>query len=112
MDIDDVDDRAPLPRELGRRFLRDEERRTQVGADELFPVRGFYRADVYGKKARGVVDEDVEPPEMLASRGHERPRRDRREKLGFHRGGALRAQRVQLRRELRRLALRIAVVQE
>src|SRR4030095_1927391 len=65
MDVDDVDDRARVLRELRSRLLADEERRAQVGADELFPVRKLDGTHLDREEARGVVDEEVEAAETL-----------------------------------------------
>jgi hypothetical protein len=99
-------------RELGRRLLRDEERRAQVGADQLLPVRGLDFAHRDGEEGRGVVHQYVEPAEGLDRRADERARRDGREELGLHLRCAARARRVELGLEPRGIGLGIAVVQQ
>ena len=92
VDVDDVDDRALVLRELRRRLLRDEERRAQVGADQLLPVRRLRsRPRRTGKKLEALFTRMSSRPKLLERRADQRARRDRREQLGLHLRGAARA---------------------
>ena len=111
VDVDDVDDRALVLRQLAA----PPPAQMNSGARRFEPISssqcdGSIAPTATGKKRRGVVHQQVEPAEALERRADQRARRDRREQLGLHLGRALRARRVQLGLELRRVGLGVAVV--
>ena len=65
VDVDDVDDAAVLLPQLRRRRLRQEQRRLEIGADEVVPLLFRDLAHRRRIEARRVVDQRVEPPELL-----------------------------------------------
>jgi hypothetical protein len=53
----------PLRLQVGRRGLREEQRRLEVGADQVVPGRRVDSADFCGIEGRGIVHQRVEPAE-------------------------------------------------
>ena len=87
------------------------------GARRLEPIsssqcEGSDPADRHREKRRGVVDQHVEAAEALERAADQRPRRDRRQQLRLHLGGAARALRVQLAFELGGVGLGTAVMEQ
>jgi len=86
------------------------------GARRLEPISSSQceasMAPSASEKARGVVHQDIQAAEAVERRGDQRPRRDRREQLRLDRERALRAQRVQLRRQPVGIGRRVPVVQQ
>ena len=112
MDVDDVHDGTRVLGELGRRLLADEERRAQVRADQLLPVRRLDVADRHREKGRRIVHQHVQPAEGVHRGADQRAGRNRREELRLHLRRAFRAQRIELGFELHRIGFRIAVMDE
>ena len=65
MNVDHVDDEPALPGEVRRRGLRQKQGRAQIAADQIVPRRLGDLADGCRIESRGIVDEHVEPAEML-----------------------------------------------
>ena len=66
VDVDDVDERAAAGAQRRRRSLRQEQRRLQVGADQVLPLRRCQGAERGRIKRRGIVDQKVQATEALA----------------------------------------------
>ena len=111
MDIDDVHDAAFVLGELRRRLLRNEERRAQIRADELFPVRRFNLAHLHRKEADALFTRMSSRPKP-SSAARSSARRDRREKLGFDLGCALRPRGVEFGLEAGRIGFRVAIMDQ
>ena len=111
VDVGDVHDRAALLPDGRRRLLREEQRRAQVGADQLIPVAGLDRPDGGGVEGRRVVDQHVEAAEALERRAEQKPGRDRREQVRLHLRRAAGARGIQFRFQRRGLGFGAAVMQ-
>jgi hypothetical protein len=86
MDVGHVQDQAARRAEVRSGGLRQEQGRTQVGADEVVELCRGDRADRRRIEARRIVDEDVEAPEACAGvAGELRDRVEVRE-VGAERG--------------------------
>lgn len=64
VDVHDVDDAAALRLEVGRRGLGQKERRLEISAQQVVPVRLAHGPQRGGVKVRGVVNQHVEPAPM------------------------------------------------
>ncbi len=111
VDVGDVDDRALRLAQRRRRRLRQEQRRAQVGADQVLPVLGGDVADRRLEERRRVVDQRVE-----AAEGGERLLDDRRqlgevEQVGLDQRDRILPHVVELGLQQPRLAGRAAVVE-
>src|SRR5205823_15051356 len=97
--------------ELRRRGLREEERRAQVGADEVVP---FARADALEWRRverRGVVDEAVEAAESRGRFVDELRKRGEVEKIGLHHDARTRSRGIELGGDAPGLVARAVAVQ-
>ena len=75
----------PRLRELRRRRLREEQRRAQVGADQLVPVAEPRSAPTaVGIELEALLTSTSSRPKRSQRRVHQRLRRDRREQVGLH----------------------------
>jgi hypothetical protein len=114
MDVGDVHDAAAAALEVGRRGLREEQRRLEVGADQVVPGRRVDSADFCGVEGRGVVHQRVEPAETGHGGFHQaRQGVDCEQVSGEGRGGfatLVRPRRVQLRGQPVRFGRRAAIV--
>jgi hypothetical protein len=96
MDVGDVEDQPPAPAQFRRGGLRQEQRRAQVGADEVLECVPRDLADRRRIEGGGIVDEHVERAEGADDGGGQRLERGeigeigaegrgRRRTLGIHR---------------------------
>jgi hypothetical protein len=90
MDVGDVHDAAAAALEMRRRRLREEQRRLEVGTDQVVPGRRVDSADFCGVEGRGVIHQRVEPAEMGHDGVYQRRQRGNVEQVGSEgRGGNL-----------------------
>ena len=99
MDVDHIDDESALRPQAGRGRLRQEQRRLQIAAHEIVPLRQRDLADRRRIEARRIVDQNVQAPEFEQSRGDQLLRRVRVQKMRGEDRGRMRARAVEFVRQ-------------
>jgi len=88
MDVDDVDDESTPLGEARDRRLGEKQRRLQIGAHEVGPLRPGNLPHGGGSKARGVVDQHIQAAECSNRGVHQvHGRLGTQQVLALHRGG-------------------------
>ena len=95
---------------MRRRGLREEERRAQVGADEIFPFGRGDRAERRRVEGRSIVDEAVEAAKGVRRFGDHAIDRGEVEEVGLHDDARPAALRIELGGEALRLGARAVAV--
>ena len=112
VDIGQVQNESAPRAQLGRGRLRQEQRRTQVAADQIVEGGRGDRAERRRIETRGVVDQHIEAPEGAdRGRDYRRDRRDIQQVRATQRSGS-RAPAVELEHERTGVALGVAVMDD
>ena len=108
--VDNVEDESLREAQHGRCSLREKQRRFEIRTEQIFPVRLGDFTDGCRVKGRGVIDENVEPTELLLSELDEFAESCCVEKIEADAGGATGTRRLELCYEVARFAGRSVVV--